>query len=256
MAPIKRNKPGVGLSYERCMDFGKDGLLGQGGNGKVYLVKKISNGRLLAEKNVITREGEITTELAILKDILNTGNERICNLKDFAQPIPRSRDGESYGVPLSLTPIYLEYCECGDLWDLIVRHMRHEVMIPESFIFHVFKQIAEALVFLHWGYDVTGSVAPRKRPNWRQVLHRDVKAENIFMTYRGDYNKKYPNVVLGDFGWATLLEWDELMLRDNIGTACYRAPESCGAICVANERASPIRSLARSHEALAQSIID
>ncbi|KAI9725256.1 MAG: hypothetical protein M1835_003871, partial [Candelina submexicana] len=214
-------------SYIRYKGIGKGGFLGEGGNAKVYLVKKSANGKLLAEKNVRHLQDEEAYELTILKDVLKTSNERICNLRDFAEAIPQSEKRTASGLPFSMTPIYLDFCECGDLWDMLNSYREHGAIIPESFIFHVFQQVSEALAFLHWGCDVTGSSTPRKNPAWRQILHRDVKSENVFMTYRGDYTKRYPDIVLGDFGWATPSDWEDQMLRENVGTPCYRAPEMC-----------------------------
>lgn len=70
--------------------------------------------------------------------------------------------------------------------------------IPESFIWHVYIQLAEALAFIHKGYDRTD----QDRPDWQAVVHRDVKPQNIFLR-RPTAGQLYPDIVLADFGLAT-----------------------------------------------------
>ncbi len=231
MEPQQHTKSLLGYTYERYNRIGNDGLLGEGGNAKVYLVKNTFHGELVAVKEILVRKRETPDELGVLLTILKR-NDRICNLKDYAEPILqpfpwKTSDRKGHLVKCSMVPLYMEYCECGDLWAMAHRYREHDEIIPEGFILHVFKQVAEALAFIHWGYDVTGSAAPRRRASWRQVLHRDIKVENAFMTYRGDYSKKYPDIVLGDFGAATPLDWKDAMQDKCCGTAVYQAPEAC-----------------------------
>ena len=66
----------------------------------------------------------------------------------------------------------------------------------------IFKQICSAVNYMHG----------------RGMIHRDVKAENIFFTGRD-------HVLLGDFGFATRLEKAEQHLTTFCGSPPYAAPE-------------------------------
>ena len=66
----------------------------------------------------------------------------------------------------------------------------------------IFKQICSAVNYMHC----------------RGLIHRDVKAENIFFTRRD-------HVLLGDFGFATRLEKADQHLTTFCGSPPYAAPE-------------------------------
>ena len=102
--------------------------------------------------------------------------------------------------------IYYEYCAGGDLGNLIPRR-RHPAEHPESLIWHVFIQLAEALHAMH-------NLGPQ------HVVHRDVKPENVFLTspYRPYHN--YPTLKLGDYGLATTRP-----VSRGAGTFYWKGPE-------------------------------
>ena len=66
----------------------------------------------------------------------------------------------------------------------------------------IFKQICSAVNYMHS----------------RGLIHRDVKAENIFFTWKD-------HVLLGDFGFATRLEKADQHLTTFCGSPPYAAPE-------------------------------
>ncbi|XP_016114620.1 serine/threonine-protein kinase Nek5-like [Sinocyclocheilus grahami] len=55
----------------------------------------------------------------------------------------------------------------------------------------------------------------------RKVLHRDIKAQNIFLTQGG------LKVKLGDFGIARILNSTMELARTCVGTPYYLSPEIC-----------------------------
>ena len=100
--------------------------------------------------------------------------------------------------------IYYEYCAGGDLSRLIPRDAAEH---PESFIWHVFIQLAEALNAMHNGGN-------------QRTIHRDVKPENIFLKWPYRRNHPYPTIKLGDYGLATTME-----VSNTAGTWQFIGPE-------------------------------
>lgn len=101
--------------------------------------------------------------------------------------------------------IYYEYCAGGDLGSLIPRG--DPAAHPESFIWHVFIQLAEALDAMH-------------NRGLRYVIHRDVKPENVFLTSQYRPNHSYPTVKLGDYGMSSTEP-----VTGVTGSARYMGPE-------------------------------
>ena len=54
----------------------------------------------------------------------------------------------------------------------------------------------------------------------QQIIHRDIKIQNIFLTSQGI-------VKLGDFGIAKVLESPDQLANTSLGTPYYLSPEIC-----------------------------
>lgn len=184
--------------------------LGKGGEGACLLIQRKIDQQLRVCK-ISTRskhDNTVPNEVKILRDILPP-NDRIIKF---------------YG--LTLTPqtsqIYMDFHDGGDLSNLIDNHYLENHRIPESFIWHALLHLAEAVAFLHYGFD-RNSLRPSQR-NWTKVIHRDIKPENILLR-RPKYNfinraYNYPSLVLADFGLATLKSTSSL-----VGTYVWQPPE-------------------------------
>ena len=96
--------------------------------------------------------------------------------------------------------IVMEYCDGGDLAAQIKAARR--TMFSESKILHWFVQIALGVHYMHTN----------------NVLHRDLKTQNIFMTGNG-------RLVLGDLGISKVLEGTMDFAKTCIGTPYYMSPE-------------------------------
>lgn len=169
-------------------------FLAEGGEGSCLLVQRRSDNKLHVCK-VSKRaryDRRIPKEVKFLRDILPP-NDRIVKFRSLL-------------ITPQTTQIYLDYYNGGDLADLIDNYYINYAKIPESFIWHALLHIAEAVAFLHYGYD-RHSHRPTQR-DWKKVIHRDIKPPNILLrlpkTNSRDRDFAYPSLVLADFGLATL----------------------------------------------------
>ena len=184
-----------------------------GGQGQAEVLRRESNKELVVCKYMKHRhvdyyrgnENDVPEEVKILRDIL-PNHEHIIGFLD-------------YSVGLEDVRMYYPYYFGGDLSDLINSYKTHDVKVPELMIWQAFRQMSEALAFLHCGYR-PGSTRPNA--HWRCVVHRDIKPENILVRSPVHPNvKSQPTFVLADFGLATTAIGEQ----DTVGTADYQPPE-------------------------------
>lgn len=99
----------------------------------------------------------------------------------------------------------MEYCEGGDILQLIKKCKRDKDYMNEDVIWKIFMQIMQALQHCHF----------RKEG---RILHRDIKPGNIFLDGQN-------NVKLGDFGLSKMMGTDSTMAQTHVGTPYYMSPE-------------------------------
>ncbi|MCJ1284267.1 hypothetical protein MMC26_003598 [Xylographa opegraphella] len=163
-------------------------------------------------KAVAQRENnqEVPTEVRILLDVLPR-NERLCAILEY------------FPAPDNL--FLMKFCNDGDLERLATRYRNINRLFPESFLWHVLFQGAEALAYIHHGRSQTA--VPKYM--WRSVIHADIKPENIFLQWRPGSNPDtdYPDIKLGDFGLSLIVEEHILGLPFiySPGTDSWRPPE-------------------------------
>ncbi|KAK7754257.1 hypothetical protein SLS62_003835 [Diatrype stigma] len=115
--------------------------------------------------------------------------------------------------------------------------------IPESFIWHAFVGLADALGFLATGRShvslspslASSSSAPNQQhapsSSWSPIVHRDIKPDNIFLRSRNTPGSTKPlYVVLSDFGLAQYEQRDAAPVVVTappglVGSPEYHAPE-------------------------------
>lgn len=110
--------------------------------------------------------------------------------------------------------ILMEYCDGGDLEQLVKK--QGGVHIEENMLASIFIQTCSAIRYLHE----------------RRILHRDLKAQNIFLTHSssksgGNDSGKHLVVKLGDFGISTVLRNTLALAKTVCGTPYYFSPELC-----------------------------
>ena len=99
----------------------------------------------------------------------------------------------------------MEYCEGGDLNQLIKRCKKTGEFIAEDIIWKIFTQVLLAIHVIH-------------NHKEGKILHRDVKPSNIFLD-------KDNNVKLGDFGLSRELSDQSKFAYSHVGTPYYMSPE-------------------------------
>ncbi|MCJ1450352.1 hypothetical protein MMC28_000683 [Mycoblastus sanguinarius] len=182
-------------SFDEADSYKELRTIGHGGNGKCFLLERRSDQALRVCKVTRSRphKGE-PLEAKILLDILPQ-HDRVLRLYEVIHG-------------LQTTQMYYDYWPGGDLHNLVAHYNDcGPTLLPESFPWHSYLQLSEALAYIHSGYDRKSLCGPPG--DWIPVIHGDIKPENIFL---GPPDKNaieplgqyYPSLVLGDFGSATL----------------------------------------------------
>lgn len=167
-------------------------VLGQGGYGKAILVKRRNDGKLFVIKEVrltalSPRDREEATKEA--KVLSSLHSPFIVSFEESFQ-----ERGCFY--------IVMEYADGGDLSQKI--QSRGNRLFTEEEILKDFIQLALAIKYIHD----------------RRILHRDLKAQNVFIMRDG-------TIKLGDFGIARVLERTFQLCNTQIGSPYYLSPEIC-----------------------------
>ncbi|KAL9604210.1 MAG: hypothetical protein Q9219_000608 [cf. Caloplaca sp. 3 TL-2023] len=198
--------------------------LGTGGQGTAHLLRNTDRNSLVVCKVIPhTRNHKYhQSELAFLRDALPP-HSRIIQIHS-ALIGPRQ------------TQLYLDYCDGGDLQTFMdAYHFGPHGgadYIPESFIWHAFLQMAEALAYVHHGYDRHDAIAPLPS-EWYPVIHRDIKPANILLQRAPPSHpdhpgpEPYPRLVLADFGLALQATRPNVPPTSHspLGTYAYQPPE-------------------------------
>ncbi|ORX44167.1 Pkinase-domain-containing protein [Piromyces finnis] len=162
--------------------------LGTGSFATVHLAKDIKTGDLVAMKfidkvNFVGPESNsIYEEIKLMKAIKH---KNIVKLIDVIETS-------------TVLCIVMEYCENGELYDLIVENFQNFTIDDKK---KIFKELVRAVKYLHEN----------------NISHRDLKVENILLD-------KDNNVKLADFNLATKFTPDELFTH-RCGSEEYTAPE-------------------------------
>lgn len=168
-------------------------MLGKGSFGKAFLVQAESDGALCVIKKIdiaklSEQEKKETIKEAKILEVLNHPN--IIRFK------------EVYKTKKGQLCIVMDYADGGDLQGKIKGCKESGTTLDESVILNWFTQICLAMKHCHD----------------RKILHRDLKAQNIFLTKNGI-------IKLGDFGIAKVLSSTVEKAVTIVGTPYYLSPE-------------------------------
>jgi serine/threonine protein kinase len=100
--------------------------------------------------------------------------------------------------------IVMEYAPCGDLAMQIKTCIENNKMMEEDVVWKYLIQLLQGLKYIHE----------------QRVLHRDIKAHNVFLDING-------NVKIGDFGLGRILGPQSRYAYTAVGTPLYFSPELC-----------------------------
>jgi serine/threonine protein kinase len=176
----------------------REKVLGKGSFGLATLYKDEDTGELVVVKDMnlqcMSKASDVEAlhnEIKILKKTADHPN--------IVHYIDSAFDGQ-----FSMQ-IVMEYCDAGDLAELIERSERSGAHIPETQIRSILVQVLMGLYHLHHDH---------------RILHRDLKPQNIFL--RSDGVAK-----IGDFGVSTMLSTNVEFAKTFCGSPFYLAPELC-----------------------------
>jgi NIMA (never in mitosis gene a)-related kinase 1/4/5 len=173
-------------------DFEIISKLGEGSYSSVFKVKRLSDNSLYALKKVhlpslkSKEKSNALTEVRILASI--------------SHPHIISYKHAFFDDPSQSLCIITEFADGGDLYQRILSFKKKSTLMSEPFLWHILIQLCEALRSLHA----------------LNVMHRDLKSANVFLTKTGD-------VKLGDLNVSKVAK--ERMNHTQTGTPYYASPE-------------------------------
>ena len=166
--------------------------LGHGSFGHVYRCQRISTGDVYAckkfVKKLIKNKKGLKTEIDLLRA---TDHPNIIKLYDIYED-------NKYMY------LIMEECNGGEFFDCLAKRAKEKKMYTEKECARIFKQILEAVNYLHA----------------HGVCHRDLKPENILFSNVADDSC----LKLIDFGLSKVMDGDNT-LKGTVGTTFYMAPE-------------------------------
>ena len=188
--------------FPYCQDinkYDKQMKIGQGTFGEVFYAKCRRTRRPVALKKVkmeLEKEGFPITALREIRILQLLRHENVVRLYEICRSKPTLYNRERGSIYM-----VFEFCE-HDLAGLL---SNPEVKFPLEEIKDIIRQLFHAISYLHKN----------------NVLHRDMKASNIFITREG-------KLKLGDFGLARAIAANKLQpgkYTNRVVTLWYRAPE-------------------------------
>ncbi|XP_064638365.1 probable serine/threonine-protein kinase nek3 [Lineus longissimus] len=167
-------------------------LIGSGTFGRVWLVSAEKTGRKYAIKEIQVSGMSSRDKEQALTEVSALGRCKHVNIIRYKEAF----------VDKGMLNIAMEYADGGDLHTRIKQ--QKGVYFAEQVVLDWYTQICFGLRYIHG----------------RNILHRDLKTQNIFLTNTG-------TIKIGDFGIAKILQDTSDHARTAIGTPYYLSPEIC-----------------------------
>lgn len=181
--------------------------LGKGAFGEVFLTQKRGSKEFYATKRLDRAFSEkpeniklLSNEITLLKKINHPNIVRLIDLKKTK----------------SHCYIVMEYCNGGDLSGCLKKYKEaYRRPFSEEIVQYIMRQVVNGIYFLHSN----------------KIVHRDLKLDNILVTFPSENDKKSLNMMKAiakiiDFGFATRLKASKSNLTYTIlGTPANMAPQ-------------------------------
>jgi serine/threonine protein kinase len=181
--------------------------LGKGAFGEVFLTQKKGRKEFYATKRLDRAFSEkpeniklLSNEITLLKKINHPNIVRLIDLKKTK----------------SHCYIVMEYCNGGDLSGCLKKYKEaYRRPFSEEIVQYIMRQVVNGIYFLHSN----------------KIVHRDLKLDNILVTFPSENDKKSLNMMKAiakiiDFGFATRLKASKSNLTYTIlGTPANMAPQ-------------------------------
>ena len=165
--------------------------LGKGAYGEVYLTKIKGDSKLIATKKL---DKDFCENETTKKYIINEINIlKLLNHPNIVKFIDLKRTQNHYYI-------MMEYCNGGELSKVLGKYTeKNGKPFPPEIVQHLMKQIIDAFKYIHG----------------KDIMHRDIKLENILLNYDNNEDKESQNLMKAnvkiiDFGFAAKIDKNEL----------------------------------------------
>ena len=171
--------------------------VGKGSFGAVTKIRRKSDNKLLVWKEICYGRMKEKEKQQLVSEV-NI-------LREFRHPHIVKYYDRIVDKPACKIFIVMEFCEKGDLGQLIKKHKRENNLMHEEMIWKIFIQILNALHACH-------------NRSAGKILHRDIKPGNILLD--SSFNAK-----LADFGLSRIMGENSVYAETKVGTPYYMSPE-------------------------------
>ncbi|GIZ41891.1 hypothetical protein CKM354_000517800 [Cercospora kikuchii] len=207
------------------------GKVGEGSAGCAHVWVKLAPNNAIVDRVVLK---EVCLDADFRWSRPNYWNDPMCNRTPLEFAIPHYLNGlaDSHNIVQHLDyglyeehamyRLYMEYCEYGDLQEVITRHQEVSMRPSTRAVWAIFEALSNAVILMDQGH------LPSRAPNWRHeaAFHRDIKPANVFLAEpQGNAWPRIPTAKLGDYDLAIWTARPGSSLP-GVGTPSYMAPEA------------------------------
>ena len=169
--------------------------IGKGSFSNVYLVKRKDNSKEFALKKVNLSNMSSKERENALKEVNFLAEIKDSNVIGYEESF--------YDNDMSILYLVMEYAPFGDLNKLLANNKNLKIYFSETELLNLYLQITSGLKAIHG----------------KQIIHRDLKSANIFITQKNDLILK-----IGDFNVSKKIDYMNLK-NTQTGTPYYASPE-------------------------------
>ena len=169
--------------------------IGKGSFSNVYLVKRKDNSKEFALKKVNLSNMSSKERENALKEVNFLAEIKDSNVIGYEESF--------YDNNMSILYLVMEYAPFGDLNKILAHNKNLKIYFSETELLNLYLQITSGLKAIHG----------------KQIIHRDLKSANIFITQKNDLILK-----IGDFNVSKKIDYMNLK-NTQTGTPYYASPE-------------------------------